>query len=69
MRYFSYEAPAENGDHETRTLSEEEIRKQYYPVWYEGMCKKYSKEYVDSTYSFDDCLEDWIVMHWAWESE
>jgi hypothetical protein len=31
------------------------------------MCKKFSKEVVDKNYCFEDCLEDWIVINWAWE--
>jgi hypothetical protein len=31
------------------------------------MCEKYGKEIVDANYSFEDCLDDWIVVHWAWE--
>jgi hypothetical protein len=31
------------------------------------MCKKFGKEHVDKTYNFEDCLEDWIIVNWAWE--
>jgi len=24
---------------------------------------------VDECYSAEDCLQDWIVVHWAWESK
>ncbi len=24
-------------------------------------------EEVDSKYCFEDCLEDWIVLNWAWQ--
>lgn len=71
-RYFSYneydpESPLsdENGGYIV-TLSEEKIRQEYYPWWYEQMCKKFGKEKVDETYTFEDCLEDWIVVNWAW---
>ena len=30
------------------------------------MCKKYGKEEVDKNWSFEDCLEDWIIIYWAW---
>lgn len=72
-RYFSYseydpESPLsdENGGYIV-TLSEEEIRRQYYPWWYEKMCKKFGKEKVDELYTFEDCLTDWVVVNWAWE--
>lgn len=73
MRYFSYNEydPDSSRADETggyvETLSEEEIRKQYYPYWYGKMCKKFGKEHVDTNYCFEDCLDDWKVVHWAWE--
>jgi hypothetical protein len=48
MRYFSYDEPAEDGSDNTITLSEEEIRVHFYPVWYNRMCKKFGKDHVDS---------------------
>ena len=33
------------------------------------MCKKYSKEEVDKNWSFEECLEDWVTIHYAWEVE
>lgn len=28
--------------------------------------EKIGKEYSDR-YTFEDCLEDWMVVNWAWE--
>lgn len=68
MRYFTFVQPVNDaGDPEYVTMSEEEIRKEYYPYWYGKMCQKYEQAYVDEHYSFEDCLEDWITVHWAWE--
>ena len=67
MRYFSYDEPDEDFNNTVVTKSEEEIRKEYYPLWYEKMRKKFGKEVVDRDYSFEDCLDDWIVVNWAWE--
>lgn len=75
MRYFSYneydpESPrADATGGYVETLSEDDIRKQYYPYWYGKMCEKFGKEHVDENYSFNDCLDDWQVVHWAWEVE
>ena len=68
MRYFSYNTFKTDPsiDSYVETVSEEEIRKDYYPWWYEKMCKKYGKEHVDETYSFEHCLDDWCTVHWAW---
>ena len=66
MRYYSFAYPID-GDDVVVTKSEDEIRKEYYPYWYGKMCDKFGKEHVDATYSFEECLEDWIVVHWAWK--
>lgn len=66
MRYYSYNEYNPDDD-DVVTLSEEDIRKTYYPYWYGKMCEKFGKEHVDKTYSFEDCLCDWIVVNWAWE--
>jgi len=67
MRYYSFAYPLEDGQDAVETLSEDEIRNEYYPYWYDMMCKKYDKDYVDTHFSFEECLGDWIVVHWAWE--
>lgn len=68
MRYYSYNEYVEDpGINSVVTVSEEDIRRDYYPWWYDKMCKKYGKNHVDATYSFEDCLEDWVVVNWAWE--
>ena len=67
MRYFCYNELVEEGKNSVVTVSEDDIRKNYYPYWYDRMCKKFGKEDVDATYSFEDCLDDWIVVNWAWE--
>lgn len=70
MRYFSYNEPGEYPKpygFYIKTVSEEEIRKEFYPFWYDRMCKKFGKDHVDKTYNFEDCLEDWKVVNYAWE--
>ena len=71
MRYFCYDELVDPGflREGTRvvTVSEQEIREEYYPWWYEKMCKKYGKEEVHKNWSFEECLEDWVTLHYAWE--
>ena len=70
MRYFCYNEPS-GENYETNivvTMSEDEIREDYWDHWYFLMCKKYGKDHVDKNYSFADCLDDWIAVNWAWES-
>ena len=75
MRYYSYneydpDSPlADESGGYVVTLSEEDICRNYYPYWYKKMCEKFEQSYVDQNYSFEDCLSDWIVVNWAWESK
>lgn len=69
MKYYCYNDFDENNNPVIRVMSEEEIIARYWDTWYNGMCKKFSKEIVDKEYSKQDCIDDWIVIHWAWESE
>lgn len=73
MKYYSYCEPKDpvNGDFSavTITLSEQEILKEYWDYWYERMIQKFGKEHVDANYCPKDCIDDWCVIHWAWESD
>ena len=64
MRVFKYN---EYEDTEPRLITEQEIRVEYWPHWYERMCKKFGKEEVDSKFTFEDCLDDWVIINCAWE--
>jgi hypothetical protein len=44
--------------------SEDAIRKEWYSFWLNQMNKKFGAGVV---YSFEDCLQDWIVINYAWE--
>lgn len=71
MRYYSYNEYSTDPsvDNYVVTVSEQDIHRDYYPYWYGRMCEKFGKEHVDKTYSFEDCLDDWIVVNWAWKVE
>jgi hypothetical protein len=28
------------------------------------MCDKFGKKHVDDHYSFEECIEDWMTVHW-----
>jgi len=64
MRVFKYN---EFEDTEPRLITEQEIRVEYWPYWYERMCKKFGKTEVDAKFTFEDCLDDWVISNWAWE--
>ena len=67
MRYFQHMEPNEDGEDITVITTDEDIRRAYYPYWYDKMCKKYGKEHVDETYSLEECIEDWMIIHYAEE--
>lgn len=72
MKYWSYDEPLWDGmgaiyGHKVVTLSEEEIIKSYHPYWYKEMVRKYGKEHVQSHFTKQDCIDDWVVVNWAWQ--
>lgn len=71
MRYFQYEVPVHvDGKYvgpETITMSEDDIRKEFWLYWYGKMCGKYGQDEVDANWTFDHCLEDWLVVHFGRE--
>ena len=67
MRYYSFNEQDDKGNDVVQTMSEDEIREEYYPYWKERMIKKYGEEEFKKTWSFEECLEDWVVVNWAWE--
>lgn len=73
MRFFCYNEPTfdESGQflrNDVIVVSEEEIRKEYYPYWKAQVEKKYGVEEAKRRFCFDDCLDDWIAVNMAWES-
>jgi len=68
MKYWSMSYPDENDNDVVETLSEDEIIAQYYPYWSGRMIEKYGQEEFDKIWSKKECIEDWVVVHWAWES-
>lgn len=68
MKHYSYLEPTPEGNI-VLTKSENEIIDSYYDFWYDKMCKKFGKDHVDATYTKQDCIDDWIVTYWAWESD
>ena len=67
MRYYSYNEMGDDGENLVITKSEDDIRKEYWPYWYGKMCEKFGKDHVDDLYNFEDCLDHWFVVNWAWE--
>jgi hypothetical protein len=68
MKFWSIAYPDENGNEVVETLSDAEIIATYWDYWYGKMCEKYGKDHVDTHYCKQDCIDDWVIGHWAWES-
>jgi len=62
MRYYSFAYPVD-GDDVVETLSEDDIISQYYTYW----ATKMLENVRDADISRENCIEDWKIVHWAWE--
>lgn len=71
MKYYSYNTYTHNEDGSRNdivvTLSEEEIIKMYWNYWQDRMIYKFGKEHFEANFSKKDCIEEWVVVNWAWE--
>lgn len=65
MKTFRYDEPDENGSNIAVTVTEDEIIDRYWDFWCEAM-KKVDKGHLISR---ENCIEDFCVIHWAWEVE
>jgi hypothetical protein len=70
MKHYSYNTWKTNPsiDSYVETLSEADILKDHWEWWKERMILKYGKERFEANYSEKDCIEDWTVVNWAWET-
>jgi hypothetical protein len=62
-RRFEVSYPGENGEFCTEMWTEEDIKKEYFERWCTGMRSVGKVGLI----SWELCLEDWIVAHWAKE--
>lgn len=69
MRYWTIVAPDEDGIPIYETLSEDEILEQYWDYWSGRMIEKYGEEEFQKNWSKQDCIDDWCILHWSWESK
>lgn len=70
MRHYSYyefvfDEQGRSVDEHVITVSEEDIRAEYYPWWTQRLREKLGSTNFD--YTFEDCLEDFQATYWAWE--
>lgn len=65
QRRFAFDEPGENDEDLTVIVTEDWIRENYWPFWYEKMIEVHGKEKADNC-TFQDCLDDWVACQWAW---
>lgn len=65
MKYYTICFPGKYGQNVIETWSVEQIIESYYPYWCGKMREKFDNPYLDR----DMCLDDWIVVNWAVETD
>ena len=65
MKYYTICFPGEYGQNVVETWSVDQIMESYYPYWCRKMKEKFENPYLDR----DRCLDDWIVVNWAVETD
>jgi hypothetical protein len=63
MRHWTIAYPDEHNNHIEETLSEDQIIAEYWEYWC-GKMRQVGREHLISR---ERCIEDWCVIHWAWE--
>lgn len=58
----------DNIENEVVTMTEKEILDEYYTFWSVKMRQKYGDEHFEEHYSFGDCVEDYIIVNWAYRA-
>ena len=63
MKTWRFDYPGDNSERLTCTKTEAEIISEYFPWWSEQMTKVGKQDQI----SEQACIEDWVVVHWAYE--
>jgi len=67
--YWCYNDPIWDGDNiignKVVTKNENEILEEYFAAWSSDMKKVGKEDMIDE----DMCLDDWVVVNWAWKAE
>lgn len=65
MKYWTIVFPGEYGQHVQETWNTEQILKSYYTYW----CTKMIQNVPNPDLSQENCIDDWVVVHWAVETD
>jgi len=64
MKTFLYNAQDEPNPIE---MTEEQILSEYWAWWSMSMANKFGSN--SDLITKQNCIEDWVVVHWAWEKK
>lgn len=62
---WQYTEPGDDGKAVTKVVTDAEIMATFYPWWCSQMEKVGKAHFI----SPQTCIEDWVVVHWAWPVE
>lgn len=65
VKYYTIVFPGEFGQHVQETWSTDQIIKSYYKYW----CSMMIQNVASPDLNPDTCIQDWIVGHWAMETD
>jgi hypothetical protein len=65
MKRWSITFPGEFGQDVVETWTEDQIIQSYYTYWSTKMIESGHRDEI----SREMCIEDWCVVHWAWETK
>lgn len=60
MRVFAYNEQEANNP---LLITDKQILEEYYPWWKEQMIKVNKSNLINE----DNCIDDWVIINWAWE--
>lgn len=65
MKYWTICYPGDEDEAVYETLSEDQIIEQYYKYWSIKMIEAGKGDDITR----ERCIEDWTIVHWAWETD
>ena len=67
MKIYYYNEPDGEASNVVVRMTREDILVEYWDYWLEKMTQKYGEGHELITE--ENCIEDWVVTHWAWIEE
>lgn len=77
MKYYTFNDPIDTTVNpivnRLTTLSEAVILEKYWVYWSTGMIERLYNPLMNhitkDMITIDRCIQDWVVIHWAWETD